>query len=93
MQPSSSKHSPALGWAISEQVGSYAPTSNFAHQAVDPCTPSCGAQACMVDGIALEKGSAGGDPRQHTKQPYVTGTSVIGLKYKDGVMVVADTLG
>jgi 20S proteasome subunit beta 7 len=47
----------------------------------------------MVDGIALEKGSAGGDPRQHTKQPYVTGTSVIGLKYKDGVMVVADTLG
>ena len=30
--------------------------------------------------------------RQHTKNPYVTGTSVIGIKYKDGVLIAADTL-
>ncbi|KAG5182718.1 20S proteasome beta subunit [Tribonema minus] len=31
-------------------------------------------------------------PRQRTQSPIVTGTSVIGLKYKDGVMLAADTL-
>jgi 20S proteasome subunit beta 7 len=31
-------------------------------------------------------------PRQRTQQPIVTGTSVLGLKYKDGVMLAADTL-
>lgn len=25
--------------------------------------------------------------------PYVTGTSVLGIKYKDGVLIAADTLG
>lgn len=30
----------------------------------------------------------------HTlSSPYVTGTSVVALKYKDGVMMAADTLG
>ncbi|KAJ4150771.1 hypothetical protein LMH87_011506 [Akanthomyces muscarius] len=31
-------------------------------------------------------------PRTHTQQPIVTGTSVIGVKYKDGVVVAADNL-
>lgn len=31
-------------------------------------------------------------PVAHTQQPLVTGTSVIGLKYKDGVMLAADNL-
>lgn len=30
--------------------------------------------------------------RQHTSQPIVTGTTVIGMKYKDGVMIAADTM-
>ncbi|CAI9105157.1 OLC1v1004017C1 [Oldenlandia corymbosa var. corymbosa] len=30
---------------------------------------------------------------QRTKTPYVTGTSVIGLKYKDGILMVADMGG
>ena len=30
--------------------------------------------------------------RQHTQQPIVTGTSVLGLTYKDGVMLATDTL-
>jgi hypothetical protein len=28
-----------------------------------------------------------------TRQPLVTGTSVLGIKYKDGVMLAADNLG
>mmetsp|Transcript_28101 Transcript_28101/g.36487 ORF Transcript_28101/g.36487 Transcript_28101/m.36487 type:complete len:267 (-) Transcript_28101:177-977(-) len=32
------------------------------------------------------------DPTQRTTQPYVTGSSVIGIKYKDGVMIASDTL-
>ncbi|KAJ9077027.1 Proteasome subunit beta type-7 [Entomophthora muscae] len=31
-------------------------------------------------------------PTTHTQQPIVTGTSVIGIKYKDGVMLAADCL-
>jgi 20S proteasome subunit beta 7 len=30
---------------------------------------------------------------QHTQQPIVTGTSVLGIKYKDGIMLAADNLG
>ena len=33
-----------------------------------------------------------GRPHQHTQRPIVTGTSVLGLKYRDGVMLAADTL-
>ena len=29
----------------------------------------------------------------HCRTPYVTGTSVLGITYKDGVMIAADTLG
>src|SRR3546814_55412 len=32
------------------------------------------------------------EPISHTTQPIVTGSSVIGIKYKDGVMMAADTL-
>lgn len=32
-------------------------------------------------------------PMQRTRYPYVTGTSVLGLTFKGGVMVAADTLG
>ncbi|KAI8613927.1 nucleophile aminohydrolase [Chytriomyces sp. MP71] len=31
-------------------------------------------------------------PRQHTQQPIVTGTSVIGIRFKGGVMLAADNL-
>ena len=30
---------------------------------------------------------------QRSQYPIVTGTSVLALKYKDGVMMIADTLG
>ena len=32
-------------------------------------------------------------PNQHTQSPIVTGTSVIALKFKDGVVIAADNLG
>lgn len=33
------------------------------------------------------------NPRKHTMQPIVTGTSVLGIKCVDGVVIAADTLG
>jgi 20S proteasome subunit beta 7 len=32
-------------------------------------------------------------PITHTQQPIVTGTSVLGIKYKGGVLMCADTCG
>lgn len=32
-------------------------------------------------------------PKQNTQQPIVTGTSVIAIKYRDGVVMAADNLG
>jgi 20S proteasome subunit beta 7 len=32
-------------------------------------------------------------PKQHTQSPAVTGTSVLGVKFKDGVVIAADNLG
>jgi 20S proteasome alpha/beta subunit len=31
-------------------------------------------------------------PITHTQSPSVTGTSVLGIKYKDGIMMATDTL-
>jgi len=31
-------------------------------------------------------------PKTNTTEPYVTGTSILGIKYKDGVMLASDTL-
>lgn len=52
--------------------------------------PLSGAQPFLVDPSALP---GAGDPHQHTKSPYVTGTSVLAIKYKDGVLIACDTLG
>ena len=40
---------------------------------------------------AISSGSAG--PNAHSQYPITTGTSVFGLKYKDGVIIAADTSG
>jgi hypothetical protein len=39
------------------------------------------------------KATASLDPITHTKSPIVTGTSVLGVTYKDGIILAADTLG
>lgn len=54
----------------------------------------------QVDGIASQSSlfevsrpvDSFDDARQKTQQPIVTGTSVLGLTYKDGVMLATDTL-
>lgn len=42
--------------------------------------------------IAVHSATAPSDPSTRTQQPIVTGTTVLGLKYKDGVMLASDTL-
>lgn len=42
----------------------------------------------MISGETMTAGA----PIRHSQRPIVTGTSVLGLKYKDGVMLAADTL-
>jgi len=32
-------------------------------------------------------------PNQHTQEPKIVGTSVLGMKYKDGIVLAADNLG
>jgi len=32
-------------------------------------------------------------PSKHTQNPYVTGSSVLGIKYKDGILLASDTAG
>lgn len=41
----------------------------------------------------VDPGCVSGANRQHTQNPYVTGTSVLAVKFKDGVLVACDTLG
>jgi len=42
--------------------------------------------------LQAQAAGLGSAPRKHTQRPIVTGTSVLGIKYKDGVMLAADTL-
>merc|ERR1719401_480163 len=39
----------------------------------------------------MAPGQYSADPKKHTLQPIVTGATVVGLKYKDGVVMAADT--
>jgi len=32
-------------------------------------------------------------PNQHTQEPKIVGTSVLGMKYNDGIVLAADNLG
>lgn len=43
--------------------------------------------------IANAKKTASDFPSMHTQQPIITGTSVIGLKYNNGIIIAADHLG
>lgn len=49
--------------------------------------PLAGGQPFAVDSHNM------GGPHTHTQYPYVTGTSVLAIKYKDGILMACDTLG
>ena len=42
--------------------------------------------------LSIYSSSMSSEPKKHTQQPIVTGTSVLGLKYKGGVMLASDTI-
>ncbi|PNH10226.1 Proteasome subunit beta type-4 [Tetrabaena socialis] len=88
MLPRPTTHSKALGPGVAGPELAVA-TSAVLDRPPQPTAhhPLTGAQPCFVDPAAL------GDPRQHTKYPYVTGSSVVAIKYKDGVLVGCDMLG
>lgn len=48
----------------------------------------------LMESIQAKQGLVGpNDPIQRTQLPYVTGTSVVALKYKDGILMAADMGG
>ncbi|KAG2447740.1 hypothetical protein HYH02_007200 [Chlamydomonas schloesseri] len=88
MLPRPTSHSKALGPGVAGPELAVA-TSAVLDRPPQPGAhlPLTGAAPCAVDPTSLN------DPRQHTKYPYVTGTSVLAVKYKDGVLIGCDTLG
>lgn len=89
MLPRPTSHSKALGPGVAGPELAVA-TSAILDRPPQPSpqNPLCGADSFMVDPHSIN------DPaRQHTQYPYVTGTSVLGIKYRDGVLVACDTLG
>lgn len=89
MRPAQQSHSAALGPGVTGP--SLAVASAREAQAAGPGpqaqVPTCGAAPFAVDPACLAA------PRQRTQYPYVTGTSVLGMIYGDGVMIACDTLG
>jgi hypothetical protein len=91
MLPRPTTHSKALGPGVAGPELAVA-TSAVLDRPPAPSAqrPISGAQAFSVNPSLVE--SADG-PRQHTQYPYVTGTSVLAVKFAGGVMLAADTLG
>lgn len=91
MLPRPTSHSKALGPGVAGPELAVATSAVLdAPPRPSPQQPLSGAENFMVDPVALSDAAG---PRQHTQYPYVTGTSVLAIKYKDGVMVACDTLG
>lgn len=91
MLPRPTTHSKALGPGVAGPELAVATSAVLDRPPVATAQrPLSGAQAFCVDPSLVE--SADG-PRQHTQYPYVTGTSVLAVKYAGGVMLAADTLG
>jgi len=94
MQPIPSSHAPCIGPGVVPMgyghatrnpgtVGGY----GMANAVPMSLKPASGAAPMAVDPAQLA------DPHTRTQYPYVTGTSVLAIKYKDGVMLACDTLG
>ncbi|KAK9793714.1 hypothetical protein WJX73_005874 [Symbiochloris irregularis] len=85
-------HSPALGPGCAGPPLAEASSVSIQYPAQPTAqVPTCGAASFLVDHNAVN--APGRDPSQHTQMPYVTGSSVLALTFKDGVMLASDTLG
>lgn len=100
MQPTPASHAPCMGPGVVPGGGAYAKVDRnpgtvglggygaaFGGVNHTALTPAAGGAAFCVDPAVLA------DPHTRTQYPYVTGTSVLAVKYKDGVMLACDTLG
>eukprot|EP00884_Botryococcus_braunii_P014367 jgi/Botrbrau1/22931/Bobra.0030s0009.1 len=91
MYPRPTSHSEALGPGCAGPALAHpAPISTFS-QGPSVQLPTCGATPFMVDPATVV--TQGGDPWKQTLNPYVTGTSVLGLTFAGGVLIASDTLG
>eukprot|EP00879_Flechtneria_rotunda_P001826 GHRR01001992.1.p1 GENE.GHRR01001992.1~~GHRR01001992.1.p1 ORF type:complete len:297 (+),score=77.56 GHRR01001992.1:233-1123(+) len=89
MLPRPTSHSKALGPGVAGPELAVATSAVLAAPPQPiPQHPLSGADNFMVDPHSINDAA-----RQHTQYPYVTGTSVLGIKFKDGVLVACDTLG
>mmetsp|Transcript_29009 Transcript_29009/g.53308 ORF Transcript_29009/g.53308 Transcript_29009/m.53308 type:complete len:282 (-) Transcript_29009:240-1085(-) len=85
MIPIPSSHSKALGPGVTGPELCIPTSAQLERPIVaTPQIPLCGAKPFMV--------STSAESKQHTQYPYVTGTSVLGIKYKDGILIACDTL-
>lgn len=82
MLPKPASHSAVLGPRLVDADVPRAPRSVAQ-------VPTSGAEAFAVDPAAL----SGAGSRQHTQSPIVTGTSVLGITYANGVLLASDMLG
>lgn len=87
MLPRPQSHSQALGPGVTG-AGLLVPTVH----PVDPVRRAALQQPLTSSAAFYVNPEELSDNKQHTKYPYVTGASVIGLKYKDGVIIAGDTL-
>jgi 20S proteasome subunit beta 7 len=59
-------------------------------QNVDPMQPI---KPSFHPFTAAQHAASNAAPVQHTQNPKIVGTSVLGMKYKDGIVLAADNLG
>ena len=91
MQAKPSSHAPAIGPGVTggplahPERDSY----NVRDQQHRVLIPMSGNEGLVVDPAAL----ASSGFKSHTQYPYVTGTSVLAITYKDGVIMACDMLG
>jgi len=94
MIPAPQSHSKALGPGVTGPelaIASRVPHATAPRPGAPHLPASSGAAPFCVDPAFAPPSD--GAPRTHTQYPYVTGTSVLGVVYKGGVMLAADTLG
>ena len=91
MQARQSSHAPAIGPGVTGGPLAHPerPTTGRYDEPHSTLLPTSGNEGLVVDPAALASGSG---YKSHTQYPYVTGTSILGITYADGVLIACDTL-